>query len=94
MSSLLTSLKDRKVIQWTVAYIATAWLIAQVAEGVNVMYIAAEIYARIGDDQKALDLMARQYSMPSVYRGAWWTSPPAFQHLHDNPRFIDLVSKR
>ncbi len=57
----------------------------------DVAYCAAEIFARVGDDRRALDTMAKILSSPTPYRGTWWTHNPAFTNLRHHPRFIDLL---
>ena len=62
--------------------------------GLDAMMGLTRIYAKLGEDNKALDVIAQMYAVPCPYRGMFFTHDPVFRHLQDNPRFIDLLNRK
>lgn len=60
--------------------------------GTDILFAAAEAYATAGEDELALDTMAKLHAVPAIYRNTWWTENPAFAELADHPRFQSLVT--
>lgn len=61
--------------------------------GTDIMYAQMEIYATLGETELALDTMARLVSVPTHFRGMYFTRNPAFAALREQQRFWDLLEE-
>lgn len=61
--------------------------------GLYNLYEHMKIYAMLGEDDRALDVMAEMLSRPNPFHGLYFTNEPLFSKLQTNPRFIDLMKK-
>lgn len=59
--------------------------------GLDAIYHQMQIYAIAGETNRALDAMQKLVSIPSPYKGFWFTKNPAFQELQKNERFWTLL---
>lgn len=57
----------------------------------DVMYAQMEIYATLGETEMALDTMATLTSVPTHFRGLYFTRNPVFAELREQPRFRELL---
>lgn len=53
----------------------------------------ATIYARVGETEKALDLIEELLSIPSRLSVGWLRLEPAWDSLRDHPRFQEILEK-
>jgi serine/threonine-protein kinase len=53
----------------------------------------AKIYAKVGESEKALDLLEQVVSMPSDFSIAWIRGDPTWAPLRNNPRFKKLIAE-
>lgn len=59
--------------------------------GQDILYGLMRIYAILGENELALDTMAKLLSVPSSYRGFFLTLNPEFTALKQSTRFADLM---
>ena len=62
-------------------------------EGPNMTQTLAEVYALVGEQEKAIDLLDGLLSRPSPVTVATLKFIPIWDPLRDNPRFIELLKK-
>jgi TolB-like protein/Tfp pilus assembly protein PilF len=62
-------------------------------EGPNMTQTLAEVYALVGENEKAIDLLDGLLSRPSSLTVAILKVVPIWDPLRDNPRFIELLKK-
>jgi hypothetical protein len=53
----------------------------------------AEIYAMVGEDEKALESLSAVLANPGLYSVRMLASDPRFAHLRDHPSFKALLEK-
>ena len=59
--------------------------------GLDAIYHEMQIYAIAGESELALDAMQKLVSIPSPYKGFWFTRNPAFEELKQHDRFWNLL---
>jgi TolB-like protein/Tfp pilus assembly protein PilF len=59
--------------------------------GLDAIYHEMQIYAMVGEEDRALDAMQKLYSIPSPYKGVWFTHNPVFKDLQKRDRFWTLL---
>lgn len=59
--------------------------------GLDAIYHQMQIYAIAGEEDLALDAMQKLVSIPSPYRGYWFTKNPVFSDLQKRDRFWTLL---
>ena len=59
----------------------------------DALHSLMQVYAMVGEDEKAIDVMAKMHSVPCPYRGMFFTHDPTFASLQNNPRFQELVTR-
>lgn len=59
--------------------------------GLDAIYHEMQIYALVGERERALDAMQRLVSIPSPYKGYWFTKNPVFNELQQLERFWTLL---
>jgi tetratricopeptide (TPR) repeat protein len=59
--------------------------------GQDILYGLMRIYAIVGDNAHALDVMAKLLSVPSAYRGFFLTANPEFAEIRKTTRFADII---
>ena len=62
-------------------------------KGPDMTQTLAEVYAIVGEQEKAIDLLDGLLSRPSAVTVATLRFIPIWGPLHDNPRFIELLKK-
>jgi TolB-like protein len=59
--------------------------------GLDAIYHEMQIYAIVGEEDLALDAMQKLVSIPSPYKGFWFTKNPVFSDLQKLDRFWTLL---
>jgi tetratricopeptide (TPR) repeat protein len=62
-------------------------------EGPNMTQTLAEVYARVGEQEKAIDLLDGLLSRPSAVTITLLKFVPIWNPLRGNPRFVELLKK-
>jgi tetratricopeptide (TPR) repeat protein len=59
--------------------------------GLDAIYHEMQICAIAGEEERALDAMRRLVSIPSPYKGYWFTKNPVFDQLRKHDQFWKLL---
>jgi tetratricopeptide (TPR) repeat protein len=62
--------------------------------GLDVRYGMMRIYAILGEDDLAMDMMSELLSVPCQYSGFFFTKNPEFNNFRNSVRFHDLLDKQ
>jgi tetratricopeptide (TPR) repeat protein len=63
------------------------------AEAPLLLYLMAQVYARIGDHATALSLLDQMFSVPGFYNDRWVQRDPGFASLRRHPSFASALSR-
>ena len=64
---------------------------ADAMDGTDVLYGAAGVFARIGQAQRAMDVLEELMAVPSSYSTAYLSLDPAFDSIPDDARYRVLL---